>query len=83
MWSEVRTYDAAEGKEAFAYLDWLELVGFRFDFVTAVRGSNEGLSASRAPEDWRSRLSLAERDFAWREPPECPALERLGEAISG
>lgn len=83
VWSEVRTYDVAQGKEAFAYLDWLEIAGFRFDFVTAVRGSNEGLSASRAPEDWRSRLSLAERDFVWREPPQCPALELLSEALGG
>lgn len=82
VWSEVRTYGTAAGKEAFAYLDWLELNGSRFDFVKAVRGSNEGLSASRAPEDWRSRLSLTERRFMWTEPPECPTLELLNEAIS-
>ncbi len=82
VWSEVRTYGTAAGKEAFAYLDWLELNGSRFDFVKVVRGSNEGFSASRAPEDWRSRLSLTERRFTWTEPPECPTLELLNEAIS-
>jgi hypothetical protein len=83
VWREVRTYGSAEGKEAFAYLEWLELKGARFDFVNAVRGSNVGLAASRAPEDWRSRLSLAQRRFVWTEAPECPALELLSEAISG
>ncbi len=83
LWSEVRTYGTAERKEAFAYLEWLELNGSRFDFVKAVRGSNEGLSASRAPEDWRTSLSLSERRFVWTEAPECPTLELLNEAISG
>jgi hypothetical protein len=83
VWREVRTYGTAERKEAFAYLEWLELNGSRFDFVKTVRGSNEGLSASRAPEDWRSRLSLTERTFVWTEPAECPILEMLSEATSG
>lgn len=83
VWREVRTYGTAEEKEAFAYLEWLELNGARFDFVNAFGGASQTLSASRAPADWRSRLSLAERQFGWRERAACPALELLNEAISG
>ena len=82
VWREIRTYDTAEEKEAFAYVEWIELDGSRFDFVNSFGGSGERLAASRAPADWRDRLSLAERRFDWREPPECPALGLLEEVAS-
>ena len=63
-----------EEKEAFAYLDWLELQGVRFDFVRRFDASSERLAASRAPEDWRDRLTLAQRELEWAESSACPVL---------
>ena len=78
----MRTYRAADQKEAFAYLDWLEFNGVRFDLVQTFDGTKERLAASRAPEDWRTRLSRAERRFEWTEAPGCPALDLLAEVPS-
>lgn len=77
VWREVRMYRTAEEKEAFAYLDWLELNGVRFDFLRRFDGSSERLAASRSPEDWRERLALARRELDWTEPPACPVLTIL------
>ncbi len=77
VWREVRRYRTAEEKEAFAYVDWLELEGVRFDFLRRYDGSSELLTASRAPEDWRDRLSLARRELEWTEPSTCPVLTYL------
>lgn len=77
VWREVRSYRTADEKEAFAYLDWLELQGVRFDFLRGFDGSSERLSASRAPEDWRERLALADRELEWTETSACPVLTLL------
>ncbi len=74
VWREVRTYRTAEEKEAFAFFDWLELQGVRFDFVRRFDASSERLAASRAPEDWRDRLTLAQRELEWAESSACPVL---------
>lgn len=82
VWREVRSYRTAEEKQAFAYVDWLELAGARFDFVRLIESEGERLSASRAPSDWRERTSLAERELVWTEDAGCAARGLLssGEA---
>jgi hypothetical protein len=82
VWKEVRTYRTEEEKQAFVYVDWLELAGTRFDFLRLIEGAGERLSASRAPSDWRERTSLAEREMVWMEEAGCAARGLLsgGEA---
>lgn len=83
VWREVRAYAEAGNKEAMVYVDWLEAGGTRFDFVNIIGGTEERLSVSRAPPDWRDRMGLAERRFEWVEPAECPAVQALSEIDSG
>ncbi|MDX1577838.1 MAG: hypothetical protein R3266_05110 [Gemmatimonadota bacterium] len=71
IWEEVRRYDAAEEKEAFAYLDWVPFGEGRLDAVWRYGGEALRIALSLSTGEEGPRID-------WTEPPACPASARLG-----
>lgn len=74
-WFEVRRYEAADEKEAFAYLDWFRAPAGRVDLLRRVSAAGTRLAAGLRPEGEET-----DREVTWTEPDRCPALELLAEA---
>ncbi len=73
VWQEVRRYDTPEEKEAFEYLDRLELPAGRVDFLRRYGGTGVRLAASLLPPE----TAADELGLSWTEPEPCSALELL------
>lgn len=70
-WQEVRRYNAAEDKEVFEYLDWIELATGRLDVVRRYDATSLRLAASLMPPE-------GERELVWTEPAGCESIAALG-----
>ncbi|MFV1986575.1 MAG: hypothetical protein ACC682_04810 [Gemmatimonadota bacterium] len=70
LWEEVRRYSDAEDKEAFEYLDWIQLGAQRLDVLRRYDASSVRLAVSISAEG-------EDRKISWMEPAGCSTLDRL------
>lgn len=71
VWSSVRTYDDAAGKEILLHLDWLSLAVGRVDVLRRLDAEGSRLVALRGVDDGDGRIT-------WTESGSCRSLDALG-----
>ncbi len=71
IWEEVRRYDDAADKEAFAFADWIRVGADRIDVLRRYDATSTSFALGvTGPGE-------AEHGVSWVEPPVCDALTRL------
>lgn len=75
VWTRVRSYEGAAGKEVLAWLGWIRTGAGPTHFVRRVTAHEARIAALR-PES-------ASDELVWVEPGACPALRGLGAPVLG